>query len=409
MVPWRCTSSPGTVATMRYGLRARVTPSLLALTLALGVMGPALATGTVTWVDRVEGGTGLAIASYGRGVYVAGDLHDEAYLWKYSPEGEARWSRRVAPARVPGGSAAYGVAAGPSGVFVVGYTYGAFPGQPDRRGQDAFLAAYTHGGRLLWARQIAGRMTVRPSECTGEDLVCPDSEDAFGVALGPRSVYVAGRAYTLMPGASPHDRGFLLRYTFDGRRVWTRTFRQEGWAVGVGSSGIYVTSFAEPQVRRFLPDGMAVWTRGRHDRDASFSGVDVRGGVVYLAGDRRSDGLVRALDPSGRRLWSSSIGTKNTQTLRGVAAQDGLVRVVGTTYGRFPDQPDAGGDFDLLIAELDTDGGVRWIKQIGGPKGEQGRGIAISGSASFVTSGTSGPFLGLPAVHRSMLALRLDS
>jgi hypothetical protein len=73
---------------------------------------------------------------------------------------------------------------------------------------------------------------------------------------------------------------------------------------------------------------------------------------------------------------------------------------------RLPDQPLGGGDVDVLIAVLGHDGEVRSLTQVGVPRSEQGRGIAVAGW-SVVTSGTSAPLLDLPPVGWSMLVLGL--
>jgi len=383
-------------------MRRWLCASLAAFALVVGVLVAPATAQDVTWVRRVPTGYGLGIDVLGGTIYVAGNLHHKANLRAYAFDGELRWARTVSD------DEAYEVAAGPKGVFVVGSTGGPLAGQHDGRGRDAFVARYTTDGRRVWVRQISWPMAVRPRECQGEDMACPDSEEAFGVAVRGSGVYVVGRAQTEMPGARPRDEGFILRYDLDGVRRWIRTFHQQGWDVATGPSGVYVASFLEPQVRRYFPDGTLAWVRGGAHARATYDGIDVHGRAVYLAGGWGGNAVVRSLHFDGTQRWTTPISDRSIQSLYDVVVRGSRVFVVGTTHGRLPHQPLAGGDWDLLIAELDRDGTIEWISQIGGPRGEQGRGIAIGGGALFVASGTAGPFLHLPSKPPSMLVLRLN-
>jgi hypothetical protein len=385
-------------------MRVRAWSLVLVGALVLGVGAPPVHAQPVEWVDRVPDGTGLAIDVFKGGVYVAGVAHGTAHLRAYTLDGALRWAARVGPAK---GDEAYGVAAGRSGVYVAGITNGVFPGEHDGRGSDAFLAKYDHAGRFAWARQIAGKVRVHADQCTGEDMVCPDWEQAFGVAVSGKAVYVVGRMVTQLGGATERQNGFIQRYDVNGDLGWTRAFRQAGWNVDATKTAVYVTSFLTPQVRRFDPDGSLVWTRAV-DKNAEMNDVAAAGGSVYLAGGVNSDGGVWRLRPNGSVCWSTTTGARGWDGFNGITAKGSEVYVVGFTHGRLPDQLLAGGDRDLLIAVLGRDGDMHRIVQIGGPRGEQGRGIAVSNRSLFVTSGTSGRFLDLPPMEESMLVLALE-
>jgi hypothetical protein len=254
-------------------MRARTLPVLLSAVLVLGIAPPTAHAGPPLWVDRVPNGYGFAIDVFRGSVYVAGTADGTAHVRAYTLDGALRWAARVGPAK---DDEAYGVAAGRSGVYVAGVTNGLFPGERDGHGADAFLASYDLAGRFLWARQIAGRVRVPVDTCTGEDMACPDWEEAFGVAVRGKAVYVVGRMVTRLGGATEHQNGFIQRYDVNGHLRWTSVFRQSGWNVEATPTAVYVTSFLMPHVRRFAPDGSLVWTRAV-DEDAEMNDVAATG------------------------------------------------------------------------------------------------------------------------------------
>lgn len=388
-------------------MRDRRPLSVVVFFLAVGVIAaPSAGAQEVLWIDRVPKGSGLAIDVSGGQVSVAGVANETAQVRTYGLDGELLWARAVGRTAL---DEVYGLDAGPTGVYVAGNTYGAFPGQRDGHGRDAFVARYAPDGRLLWVRTIVGRMRTPIRDCRGEDMVCGDSEEAFDVAAHGGSVYVVGRSDTRIHGSTPRQRGFVRAYDIDGGLLWTRVFREEGWNVDATATDVYVASFGMPQLRRFRSDGTLVWTR-RPGGDVEWDDVYAHGSSIFVAGDTYAsgDGVVARLDRDGRILWSSTPAVPGWNGFNRLVVRSGEVFAVGWVQGRrLPDQPLAGGDFDVLVAVLGHDGEVRSLTQVGGPRSEQGRGIAVARRSVFVTSGTSGPFLDLPPVGRSMLILGL--
>ena len=123
--------------------------------------------GTVVWTrqfgsDEVDLASGVAVDSSGA-VFVVGatdgrlpgqlDRGDrDAFIRKYAPGGAVLWTRQFGTGEF---DAATAVAVDASGcAYVVGTTSGAFPGQPDKELEDAFVRKYAPGGAVLWTRQF---------------------------------------------------------------------------------------------------------------------------------------------------------------------------------------------------------------------------------------------------------------
>ena len=118
-----------------------------------------------------------------------------------------------------------------SGVYVAGYTSGAFPGQSSAGWVDAFVRKYDLNGNEVWTGQFG---------TWGNDW-------AYGVSVDSSGVYVAGRTSGTLPGQSSAGAtdAFVRKYDPNGNEVWTRQFGtwSEEYAyddVSVDSSGVYV-------------------------------------------------------------------------------------------------------------------------------------------------------------------------
>ena len=92
-----------------------------------------------------------AVFADSSGVYVVGLVEgslpgqtseggEDAFIRKYNSDGDEEWTRQFGTSEF---DAAGGVSADSSGgVYVVGGTFGTFPGQTNVGGQDAFLAKF---------------------------------------------------------------------------------------------------------------------------------------------------------------------------------------------------------------------------------------------------------------------------
>ena len=158
----------------------------------------------------------------------AGGVYD-VFVKAFDTSGNERWTNEFGASGFdfPGG-----VAADASGVYVAGATAGALPNQTAGPGYSAFVRKYDNSGAELWTRQFGG---------TGDAL-------AYGVAVTAAGVYVAGNVVGTLPGQAGagglNEDQFVRKYDPRGNALWTRQFGTplRDWTNGVAASadGVFV-------------------------------------------------------------------------------------------------------------------------------------------------------------------------
>jgi hypothetical protein len=138
--------------------------------------------------------TGLYMSGATAGIFpgqvYAGGSND-AYLVKYDREGNQLWLREYGTG---GTDVAYGVSTNISGVCLAGFTTGTFPGQLPAVGNDIFAIRYNNNGDQLWLMQLGSAQ--RPgSTATPHDY-------ANGVSVVSLKAYIAGYTNGILPGTT---------------------------------------------------------------------------------------------------------------------------------------------------------------------------------------------------------------
>ena len=317
----------------------------------------------IQWIRQFgTGGTdrGLSAAVDASGnVYVAGDAGgalpgqthaggSDTYVRKYDANGNELWTRQFG---ISGSDFADGVAVDASGVYVTGFVASALPGQTSTGGFDAFVRKYDANGNELWTRQFG---------TSGSDFATRIAVDASGI-------YVTGVVVGALPGqtSAGGDDAFVRKYDASGTELWTRQFGagsvDVGRAVAVDTSGVYVAGYIE---RGTLPG--------------------------QTSAGCCSDAFVRKYDASGNELWTRQFGTSATDFGTVVTAGASGVYVVGTTYGTFLGQINAGGS-DPFVRKYDANGNEQWTRQFGtAVDDEEAFDTAVNASGVYVTGGAAG-------------------
>jgi hypothetical protein len=275
--------------------------------------------------------------------------HD-AFVRKYDPSGNALWSRQFG---TPEDDGALGVAASDNGLYVVGYTLGALPGQTSAGGGDSFVRKYDPDGRELWTRQFGS---------TASDL-------SGAVAVDGSGIYVVGITEGALTGqrhAGKRD-AFVRKYDISGKELWTRQFgtpeTDEGYGASADGNTVYVAGYTwgalpgqtkasapgedEAFVRKYDARGNELWTRqfgGSEGAGATHVVADALGcylaGVVNgtLPGQTGVGGItevfVRHYDPGGKDLRTRQFGIADVNLAQGIALDSKSLYVIASTYGR---------------------------------------------------------------------------
>ena len=274
-----------------------------------------------------------------------------AFLRKYAPTGEERWTRQFGSA---GDDEANGVAVDAAGnIYVAGNTSGTLPGQASAGSRDVFLRKYDPSGEEIWTRQFGSTVW----------------DGAQDVAVNREgNVYVVGETHPGQTNERLPD-AFLSKYDPAGEVLWTRQFgptgRDGAESVAVDAAGnIYVAGntsgtlpgqiasggSADGYLRKYDPSGEELWTRqfGTGQRvEAESVAVDGEGNIHVVGSTHPGqtnegfpDAFLRKFDPAGEVLWTRQLGSHSRDVAEDVAVDiEGNVYVAGWTVAGLPGQP----------------------------------------------------------------------
>jgi hypothetical protein len=258
--------------------------------------------------------SGIYVVGWTRGTF-EGETNEggfDMFIRKYNSDGDEIWTRQFGTSEEF--ESANDVFADSSGVYVVGDTSGALPGQTAEGFTDAFIRKYNSDGDEIWTRQFG---TSNP-------------EVANGVSADSSGVYVVGLQHDNDIGFGD---AFIRKYNSDGDEIWTRQFgtsdNDEARGVSADSSGVYVAGV----------------TSGEFTGESSSGDADI---------------FVRKYNSDGDEIWTRQFGSSEldfvgkVQGGGGISADSSGVYVAGNTIGTLPGQ-ESEGDVDAFLAKLAID------------------------------------------------------
>jgi hypothetical protein len=273
-------------------------------------------------------------------------------------DGSPEWQRLLGS---PGDSvASRGVAADAAGhVVVTGYTLKPLESS-EQSSSDAFVAAYSGDGDLLWTAQLATPASDAAAgvclDAEGNALIAGDTSGALeGTALGFGDAYVA-------------------KYSPGGELAWVRQIGTEApdEAAGVAtdaSGNVFVAGFT-------------------------------RGALEGSRGGNDLDGWIAKYSPDGEALWVRQLGSSvgYDDPIAGVSTdQDGNVLVAGRSFGAL--EGENHGSADAFVAKLSAAGEVLWMRQLGGADYDAAESVQADADGNVLIAGQlGGSFAGGPGV-----------
>jgi uncharacterized protein (TIGR03437 family) len=286
-----------------------------------------------------------AVAASASGVYVGGNtigvfpgeasagLNDvDAFVARFDNAGNRLWVRQFGSTAVAA-DYVYGVAADSTGVYAVGTTRGALPGQTPTGSSDIFVRKYDLNGNIVWTRQLG----------------TPQEDQGLAAAIDATGVYVAGAQFA---------DGFLRKYDFNGNELWTRL----------------VSTTSGDEVRGVAADTSGVYVTGRTNGEI----VPPKPGVADF------DTFVRKYDKDGNVIWTRQFGTIANEQGNAIAVNSTGVYLAGDTTGTFAGQTKAGGLWDMFAAKFDLNGTQQWVRQFGCAYEDGAYGVALSAAGAYV-------------------------
>lgn len=384
------------------------------------VPAPPPPSGEIVWIRQfgsTADDTAWAVAADASGIYVVGSTSGtlpgqtssgegedkavviDAYLRKYGVEGNEIWTRQFGSSS---GTFAVEVAVGATGVYVVGDTFGALPGQANGGGVDAFVRKYDFDGSEVWTRQFGSL----------------SDELAHEVAADASGVYVAGLTSGILPDqmAAGNLDVFVRKYDSDGNEVWTRQFGSpeddSPGGIAVGASGVYVAGLTQGALlgqtslggsdaflRKYDLEGSEIWMRQfGSSGDESIEAATVDPSGVYVVGI--ASGLfqgqvsfvsfIAKFDVNGNEIWMREFGSSPVEWAFGVAAGASGVYVAGLMFVISPTEK----HIDVFARKYDGDGNEVWRLQFGSSADDSAHGIAVDTSGVYTAGFTGGTLPG---------------
>jgi hypothetical protein len=395
------------------GLCAAVAVSAL----TLGIADAAFAWSQPQWIRQIgtpdyDFATGVAVDGDGN-AYISGGTSGslggpnqgsgDAWIMKYAPTGALLWKQQLGTPQI---DYAAGVASDPYGdAHIAGSTTGALSGNTNRGSVDAFVAKYSAGGKLRWARQLG---------TSGDDTVTAVTSDRHG------NVYIAG--YT-SGSLEASNRGywdaFVAKYSTAGRLLWSRKVGSSNLdsASGVATDvdgNVYIAGSSWPVsdepppypggdawVAKYSPIGSLIWERRQLFEWGQATGAATdRHGNIYICGYtiRNFDYIhphpvIAKYSSAGAMLWRQVFGSSAGDVALGVATDmDGNAFVSGVTEGSFGGALQ--GSQDAWVSKFSARGASLWKRQLGTSGSDQASGVAADAHGNVYISGITQGSLG---------------
>ena len=312
-------------------------------------------------------------ASFGEGIR-------DLVLIKYDSSGTQLWNRTW------GGvydDTIYGIELDPLGnIYISGLTT-ANPGTDI----DMVLVKYNSFGTQLWNRTFGGGLDDRGYEM---------AIDSTG------NVYQGGWGLSYGPGGADM---YLVKYSSSGTQQWNRT-----WGGGATEycnnlevdslDNIYITGITysfgaggDIFLVKYNSSGVQQWNRtwGGSGADGSSMITTDSSNNIYVSGTTQSFGAVGIdmilikYNSSGAKLWNSTWGGSNDDTVHGFAIDaSGNIYTTGETWS-------FSANSDIFLNKFNSSGVLQWnaICGAGGVR-DRGLGVVISSSESVYVAGHVG-------------------
>jgi hypothetical protein len=333
---------------------------------AQGMDGRKKGTSIRDWIAQVGDATinassDIAVDAQG-GLYLVGRTatSPETFLARYAPDGPPLWCNRIngmsaggsgtPPANPTGG----GVAVDPSGnVIVVGYSIGPFVLETRK---------YSPAGQLLWGRTYSA----------GDGIL------SRGVVVGSSgAVYVLGSVENSPSGYAGNSQ-LVLKYSATGAFQWSRNINAvSGFGLSIDASeNVYVGG---QSLIKLNSAGTIQWAVQRTSGSAELlalaaSPTGETCAVGYVAGPT---GALLSFDTSGALLWQR--GLTNARWMS-VMRSGQSIYCAGWLDG---------GPNDLLLAEYDTAGTLKWQQRIDSTGDNFAIALADIDASSMAVAGTT--------------------
>lgn len=239
-------------------------------------------------------------------------------------------------------------------------------------GDDVFICKLDFNGDFVWAKSFGGSNNDNGLSITIDTL---GNIYTTGYFFGTVDFDPSPSTYNLTSAGSLDV--FILKLDVDGNFIWVKSLSGtnyiSAYSISIDSkSNIYVAGTFYGTID-FNPDTPTFNLTSAGNNDIFISKLDSNGNFIYankIGGTNQEIGLAAACDKTGNAyLTGSFVGSFNFTPLNGDSTLTSK------------------GDYDILIAKIDTLGRIVWIKNIGGIYADYGFSIAVDINENIYTTG----------------------
>ncbi|MBU1821313.1 MAG: SBBP repeat-containing protein [Bacteroidetes bacterium] len=238
---------------------------------------------------------------------------------------------------------------------------------PTTGGGDIFIIKYNRMGVVQWARSAG---TFRPE--SGLDIAVDSQGNVYVTGFFNGSInfgHIWLTAPVAQTGSVFFGEAFVAKYNTNGEVQWAH--RAGGTGVDQGESIA-------------LDRDGNVFVTGSFQETASF-------GSATLTATNGSDMFIVKYNTNGEVLWVKKVDGSSHASGKGIATDgSGNVYVTGefkSAVSLDGESLGSGGDSDVLLAKLNKDGALQWIRSAGGVEGDFSSGIAADESGNVSITG----------------------
>ena len=359
-------------------------------------------------------GQGIALDASGN-IYITGSTGGsldrntsegmlDAFLSKLDPSRQRLGSKQFG---TTGDDIAYAIATDVSGnIYITGSTGGSLPGSTSSGNKDIFLAKTDSSGNTIFVKQFGTNQ---------EDV-------AYGIAIDTGgNIYITGSTGgDLGTGSAGGLDIFLMKFDSSGNRVFTQQFgtNQDDIGYGVvvdnggniyitgstegvlgtssfGRSDVFLSKFDSSLVNQFIVQF------GSNGDDAGYSIALSGTDTIYITGSTAgnlpgntnsglADILLAKFNSTGANQFLHQLGTTGIDIGNSVAVDAaGDVYVTGSTQGELLGNG-AFGLSDMFLIKFNSSGVTQFARQMGTSGNDIAYGLAIQGTAIYITGSTEG-------------------
>ena len=241
-------------------------------------------------------------------------------------------------------------------LYIGGTTNGAL-GEANAGGYDAYIAKIsTTNGSMSWIKQL-GNVTVGAA-ANNDETIGGIALDASGnIYLWGSTLSNLGEVNSAFPVPGPDL--FLVKFNSSGTKQWIKQFGQTTLpATGIAAGGD--DRCAGNQMLKMGTDGYLI---AAAQTSSSFA----------EANSGSWDPVVIKFDTSGNVIWMKQLGNitigagaNNQDWVSGLSVDfSNNIYVSGQTKGNLGEVNGGGGLYDAYVFKLDTNGSLKWGKQLG--------------------------------------------